>query len=308
MAACYRAEWRARRGLDPMPDTARSGGNGRARETASFPIVCDVKIELGSCPQGLQWGMNRPPKLGADVLLELSRWNTPTIYNGWEQITRSDPGRDGFNVEPLTDFMPGLGAVCAYAITLVVQPGNPEHPKANPEGWLGYWRYVASVPGPKIVVTQDLDKPETWGSAWGEVNASIHKSLGCVGAIVDGAVRDLSEMESIGFKALARRTCVGHAHAVPVRWGCSVEVFGRTVEPGDLIHADKHGFLAIPEADQDALLDAARFMDTNECRTYLEAARRGTPRSSEQIVADLADARDRFRAAAREQFRRGGEW
>lgn len=252
--------------------------------------------------------MPEPERLGPAELLELSRWNTPTIYNGWEQITRRNPGRDGFNVEPLVDFMPGLGAMCAYAITLVVQPGEPSHAKANPDAWLDYWSYVGSVPGPKIVVTQDLDKPDTWGSAWGEVNASIHKALGCVGAIVDGAVRDLSEMESIGFKALARRTCVGHAHAVPVRWGCEVEVFGRTVSPGDLIHADKHGFLVVPSEDAAQLLDAARFMDTNECQTYLAAARSGTPRDPQAIVAELADARARFRTAAREKFSRAGEW
>jgi 4-hydroxy-4-methyl-2-oxoglutarate aldolase len=248
------------------------------------------------------------PRLGAAELLELARWNTPTVYNGWEQITRHNPGRDGFNVEPVTDFMPGMGAVCAVAITLVVQPGEPAHAKANPDAWLEYWSYVASVPGPKIVVTQDLDKPSTWGSAWGEVNASIHKALGCVGAIVDGGVRDLSEMESIGFKALARRTCVGHAHAVPVRWGCPVEVFGRSIEPGNLIHADKHGFLVVPEEDEAQLLDAARFMDTNECNTYLAAVRSGTPRDPQAIVAELADARARFRTAARERFQRAGEW
>jgi hypothetical protein len=42
-------------------------------------------------------------------LLELRRGNTPTIYNGWEQITRHDAGRDGFNREPCTDFMPETG-------------------------------------------------------------------------------------------------------------------------------------------------------------------------------------------------------
>ncbi len=40
-------------------------------------------------------------------------------------------------------------------------------------------RYVPSIAGAKIVVVQDLDKPETFGSFWGEVNSSIHKALGC---------------------------------------------------------------------------------------------------------------------------------
>jgi 4-hydroxy-4-methyl-2-oxoglutarate aldolase len=39
-------------------------------------------------------------KLDHAALLQLKCWNTPTIYNGWEQITSSDPCRDGINPEP----------------------------------------------------------------------------------------------------------------------------------------------------------------------------------------------------------------
>ena len=147
-----------------------------------------------------------------DKLLQLKRWNTPTIYNGWEQMTKGDASRDAFNVEETRDFMPMVG----YAVTCVVDPGNPEHPKANPDAWNGYRDYVGKLPGPKMVVMQDLDKPMTYGSAWGGVNANVHRALGCVGVIVDGAVRDVDEMTNAGFKALARRLCVGHAFATPV--------------------------------------------------------------------------------------------
>ena len=58
---------------------------------------------------------------------------------------------------------------------------------------------------------QDLDKPRAIGSFWGEVNSNIHRALGCVGTITDGAIRDVDEMTNAGFKALARRLCVGHA-------------------------------------------------------------------------------------------------
>lgn len=247
-------------------------------------------------------------RISTGGMLELARWNTPTIYNGWEQITRANAGRDGFNVEPTIDHMPGLGAMCGRAITLVIEPGNPEHPKANPDAWIEYWRYVSRTPGPKVVVVQDLDKPSVWGSAWGEVNASVHKAFGCLGAIVDGGVRDLVEMESVAFKVLSRATCVGHAFATPVRWGVDVEVFGRSVSPGQLIHADRHGFLVVPEEDEARLLEAVRIMDTNECLTYLSAVRDGGESRPESVMAALEEARDRFRATVRGNFGVGGEW
>jgi hypothetical protein len=39
-----------------------------------------------------------PPRtLGHGELLQLGRWNTPTIYNGWERITLHDVAAAGFN-------------------------------------------------------------------------------------------------------------------------------------------------------------------------------------------------------------------
>ncbi len=240
-------------------------------------------------------------------LLELRRWNTPTIYNGWEQITAHDAGQDGFNLEETTDFMPQMGAMIGYAVTVVCQPGNPDH-KKNANAWSGYRRYVAGQPGPKIVVVQDLDKPNFVGSFWGEVNASVHRALGCVGTIVDGCIRDLDEMNYAGIKALAQRLCVGHAYSCPVRWGCEVEVFGRTVKPGQLIHADKHGFLVIPEEDEARLLEAARMMDTNECRTVIAAAKDGAGMSAKELLDCLDRASAQFRENIKSHFNRQGEF
>ena len=241
-------------------------------------------------------------------LLELKRWNTPTIYNGWEQITRHDSAADAFNLEETRDFMPQMGPMIGYAVTVVCEPSNRAHKTTLPDAWSGYRRYVASVPGPKIVVVQDLDKPRVIGSFWGEVNANTHRALGCVGTITDGAVRDVDEMTNAGFKALARRFCVGHAHSWPVRWDCTVEVFGRTILPGQLIHADKHGFLAIPEEDQPRLLEAARFMDANECAHVIRAGREGAGKSLDQILEDMDRAGEAFGKAARERFGGAGEW
>ncbi|MHC4520118.1 MAG: RraA family protein [Planctomycetota bacterium] len=242
------------------------------------------------------------------TLLELKRWNTPTIYNGWEQITDCDPGKDGFNLEPTHDFMPQMGPMVGYAVTVVIEPSNPAHRQEAPNAWSEYRRYVASVQSPKIVLVQDMDKPRVIGSFWGEVNSNIHRALGCVGTICDGAIRDLDEMRNAGFKALARRLCVGHAHAHPVRWGCEVNVFGRAVKPGQLIHADKHGFLAIPDQDQPRLLEAARFMDSNECSTMIRAARETSGMSTEETCREIDAACEQFAQNAQERFRKQGEW
>ena len=241
-------------------------------------------------------------------LLQLKRWNTPTIYNGWEAYTKHDRTRGWFNREETRDFMPQMGPMVGYAVTVVCEPGNPEHPKANPEAWNEYRRYVATVQGPKIVVVQDLDKPDVIGSFWGEVNSNAHRALGCVGTITDGAIRDVDEMTNAGFKAIARRFCVGHAYVTPVRWGVDVEVFGTSISPGRLIHADKHGFMVIPPEDEEQLLEASVYMDQNECNTVIAAARSSAGKPASEVLQALELAGQDFGRAARARFATDGEW
>ncbi|MDP0495248.1 MAG: RraA family protein [Verrucomicrobiota bacterium JB024] len=248
-----------------------------------------------------------PSVLDHRTMLALKRWNTPTIYNGWEQVTDRDISRECFNLEPVRDFMPQMGPMVGRAVTVVFEPSNPVH-KDNASAWSEYYAYVASVPGPKITVVQDLDKPVLKGAFWGEVNSNIHKSLGCVGTITDGAIRDVDEMTNAGFKALARGMCIGHAFSTPVRWGECVEVFGVAVEPGRLIHADKHGFIVIPPEDEAGLLEASEFMDRNECNTVIPAGRSASGKTYEQVLNEIKEASRQSSQAIHKQFGRRGEW
>lgn len=237
----------------------------------------------------------------ADIL-NLKRWNTPTIYNGWEKITHLERTKGRFNRDDIRDYMPQMGVMAGVAVTVLVEPSNPEHQK-NKAAPTAYMEYLAKIPGPKIVVVKDLDSPNI-GSFWGEVNANMHKALGCVGTITDGAIRDMDEMTDAGFKALARRLCVGHAYSTPVKWGIALDVFGTTIKPGDLIHADKHGFIAIDEEDTPRLLDAVRFMDENECNNLLSYSKNAAGIPPEEFVREYAAQTKKFREDEDRHFKK----
>ena len=239
--------------------------------------------------------------------LKLKRWNTPTISNAVEQITQSD--RVALtNREETRDFMPEMGPMMGYAMTVLMSGGDAKIPQEQPDNMIRVREYLASVPGPKIVVVQDIDKPACHGSLWGEVGANAVRALGCVGTITDGALRDLDEMKNAGFKALARRLAVGHAYCWPVRWGVEVEVFGTKVRSGQLIHADKHGFILIPPDAEDRLLEAARFMDDNECDTVVLAGRNTVGKTLPEILKEMREAGGKFGAASKKKYGRSGEW
>jgi 4-hydroxy-4-methyl-2-oxoglutarate aldolase len=240
-------------------------------------------------------------------LLKLKRWNTPTIANAVEQVTRVDPLTLA-NLEEVRDFMPEMGPMVGYAMTVVISGGDPRARRAQPDNFQRYREYLASRPGPKIVVVQDLDKPRCFGAIWGEIGANHARALGAVGTITDGAVRDLAEMKNAGFKALARRLAVSHAHCWPVQFGVDVEVFGTAVKPGQLIHADQHGFTIVPRDAEARLLEAARFLDDAECAELLPASRGATGRGMKEILAAMKRGDARFGAAVKRKFGKRGEF
>lgn len=128
---------------------------------------------------------------------------------------------------------------------------------------LDWWDYLQEIPKPRVVVIQDLDRTVK-GAYWGEQNATIHKALGCVGVVTDGGVRDLDEMQALGFHAFAAHILVSHAYVHLVDFGIPVRVGGLTVSPGDLLHGDKHGIIAIPSSIAAEVVSAAARVERQE--------------------------------------------
>ena len=122
--------------------------------------------------------------------------------------------------------------------------GPIEGHRASTYGW---WDYVLSIPAPRVIVVHDLDDPRGQGAQWGEVQANIHKALGCVGVVTDGSVRDLDEVRALGFQFCASHVSVSHANVHMVDFGIPVKVGGVWIKPGDLVHGDQHGVVTIPQ-------------------------------------------------------------
>jgi regulator of RNase E activity RraA len=123
-------------------------------------------------------------------------------------------------------------------------PGGP----GSGRGLLRHWRNVAAQPQPRVAVVQDLDEPPAFGSLWGEVNANVHRALGCVGVVTNGGVRDLEEVHALGFHFFAADVVPSHAWVHIVDAGGEVRVGGLAVRDGDLLHADRHGVVSVPQA------------------------------------------------------------
>ncbi|MGO9258840.1 MAG: RraA family protein [Bryobacteraceae bacterium] len=109
-----------------------------------------------------------------------------------------------------------------------------------------WWRYLVTIPAPRVVVLQDCDNRPGFGALFGEVHARICRALACVAYVTNGAVRDLDGVESVGIQLFAGSVAVSHAYAHIVDFGDPVEIGGLQVQPGDILHGDRHGILSVP--------------------------------------------------------------
>jgi regulator of RNase E activity RraA len=201
--------------------------------------------------------------LTATEIEALRRWPTPAIANAIETF-QVRPNGEGFMLR-IRCMFPDLNPMVGYAATATIRaaaPGPPDRRRAM----LSHWKNIAAQPSPRVAVIQDLDDPPAFGSFWGEVNANIHRALGCVGTVTNGGVRDLEEVRALGFHFFAADVIPSHAHVHVVSAGGEVEVGGLRVTDGDLIHADRHGVVTIPHQIAREVPKAAAEVEKRERR------------------------------------------
>lgn len=193
--------------------------------------------------------------LTLEQLEELRMFDSPTISNAIERFNIR-PRNEGFMGPEIKCILPLDKPIIGYACTAKISAANPPVP-GQEEIAMAYYEKVKSTALPSIAVIQDMD-PSPIGSFWGEVQASIHKALGCRAVITNGGVRDLDEVQAIGFGYFASFILVSHAYVHIEEYDCPVKISGLTVYPGDLLHADKHGVVLIPREIAHELAEACR--------------------------------------------------
>jgi regulator of RNase E activity RraA len=211
--------------------------------------------------------------LAAELLGALARYDTPTICNAME-IVAPERRLIGYTSKSLICPFPNLPPMVGYARTVTIRsvlksalPGDEQARRR-----IAYYEYMGTGLGPRIAVIQDIDGPDVgYGAFWGEVQSNVHKALGCLGVITDGAIRDIPQWAP-GFQALAGSIAPSHAWVHAENFGGEVRVAGMTVRSDDLIHADQHGAIVIPNELAAKIPDAAELCGRRET-PILEIAR-----------------------------------
>jgi len=130
-----------------------------------------------------------------------------------------------------------------------------------------------------------IDACQGQTAVWGELATNSCLTVGIVGVIIDGAVRDIDDIRKLKFPLFARHFTPTAGE--PKGFGeinAPIEVCNRKVEPGDWIIGDESGVVVVPRAQ--AMEMANRAIDVNERENRIrEEIQRGSTLAKTQYLA-----------------------
>ncbi len=182
--------------------------------------------------------------IAADTLAKLAQFDTPTISNAIE-LFHIVPRNRGYMDQRIKSIFPELPSMVGFAATAAFRSD------AAPPGGDAYGSMekqverFAELPGPAIVVFQDLDDPSV-SATFGEVMCSTFRGFGSVGLITSGTGRDIEQIRPLKYPVFARGRCCSHAYCHILHIGLPVHAGGLTVNNGDLLHGDANGVIRVP--------------------------------------------------------------
>lgn len=94
---------------------------------------------------------------------------------------------------------------------------------------------------------------------WGELLSTAASNRGCIGALVDGSIRDISKIRDMGFTVFAKgkRVYDSQNRQRVIDIDVPVEIGGVVFCPGDLVFCDEDGVVVVPQEVEEAAIEKA---------------------------------------------------
>jgi regulator of RNase E activity RraA len=188
-------------------------------------------------------------------LEQLGRYDTPTICNVIE-LFAVRPRNTGYMDVRIRACFPDMPPIVGFAATATIRTAFPPTEGSVYSSLDEQVRRFQELPGPPIVVFQDLDDPPV-AATFGEVMCSSYKAFGAVGLVTSGAARDLDQVRRLNFPVFSSGAICSHGYSHIVSVHGPVRVGGLAVHPGNLLHADANGVTDIPIDIATDVADAA---------------------------------------------------